>query len=83
MKIVQYYLVFILMDSMIKLYQSEILKDKQVQTFIEANYCIVSEPGSTHMGHATGESGSSLDMFNSIYECVRSALWMILAILLF
>lgn len=51
------------------------LEDKQFQrTVVEAHYCIVSEPDSTYVGHVTPESGSSLDIANSIYEYVTSTL---------
>lgn len=44
------------------------------KTFLEARYYIVSEPRSTFMGYNTAGGGSSLDIFDSIYEYVTSAL---------
>ncbi|GBL98825.1 hypothetical protein AVEN_165676-1 [Araneus ventricosus] len=53
----------------------EILENKQFQrTTVEEHYSIVLEPGSTYFGHITHESGSSFDIFNSIYEYVTTAL---------
>ena len=54
---------------------TEPLESKQFQkTILEEHYSIVSEPGSTYMGHVTPQSGSSLDISNSIYEYVTNVL---------
>ncbi|GBO07401.1 hypothetical protein AVEN_157517-1 [Araneus ventricosus] len=54
---------------------TEILENKQFQrTTVEEHYSVVSEPGSTYLGHITHENGSSFDIFNNIYEYVTTAL---------